>query len=466
MSTNGYSFVGASPHRLLGGYQWAISEPTHVWQSEWQQLAARGQQLWQNDPFAQAMVRAKIFGTHGAAGLQFRSLYQADDVEATSDTERTTRRTIESQIGLASKGYALDSGGLLTRKQIEEAIDVVATVKGDCFAVRRLISGYPTATRWRVIQPERVCNPPGKMNSDILSDGIAKSADGVATGIWIDSSSPDAVGPSRAEDFQFIPWYAPDGTPNVVHKVGLRIPGMDRGVSMFAPLIMLMKQMGGVLDAHVAGKRAQACNPIIVKTQDKELYADADANNATLGPYTSFAPLQVLFAHEEDEVLFQDPKFNGSDFEAFARTNWRLATASWGFPVEVVLAQMGEASLASARAGLDHFNRRCHELQNEHISCVTSVIDESIVREAVAVGSVSVNTTDWRRIMAGKYLRPAKFVTDSQKEATAVLSEIEAGRSRRNAFADRGWDWEAEQEERRQEDGIAADLGQEGSEDA
>lgn len=456
------SFQAAGDHRLLGRASMFIEESRHVWSREFRSLASRAMDLVQNDPFAAAMVGAKLFGTHGASGLHFRSLYQIDDRPETSEGERQVRREIEASIGRASSGTRLDITGLMSRKEFEQSLDWTATVKGDAWAFRRLIPGRRGShwTTWRMTQPERVSNPDGRPNDDSLYEGMEIGPDGDVVAVHVETGTTGPFGYTRDKQWVRIPWVADDGTPNVIHRCGWRLPGMLRGVTMFAPMLLLMKQVSGTVEAHVAGKRAQACHPIIEKTQDEEALAEAERVGARLGPYTSFAPLQVLLTSLESEVVFPQHSFQGDDLKDFLQINYRLLAAAWGLPVEVVLAQMGEASLASARAGLDHFNRRCHELQNEHIVQVTRHIDESIIREDAVRGRLSFQTDDWSRIMTGRYQRPPKFVTDSQKEAGAVKTEVEIGRSRRNAFGDRGWDWEAETEERAQEDRLLAAQGQ------
>ena len=313
-----------------------------------------------------------------------------------------------------------------------------------------------------MVQPERVCNPRGMQNSATLYEGIQLAKSGRRIGIHVATSTRSSYyGPGYGYDSTFIPWVAKDGTPNVIHKTGMMLPGMLRGVSMFAPMLVLMSQLKGITEALVAAKRAQACHSLIVKLGDSEnsqkIMRSLRKDNQ-LGPYAQMKPLSILFTDQDVDVQQFSPKLDGDDVDAFLTTGWKLLAASWKMPIEVVLARMGEASLSSARAGLDHYNRVGHQLQNEHITCVSSVIDESIVREAVLRGWVDAGTDDWTLIMAGKYKRPAKFSTDVLKEAQSVKAEIEAGRAPSMAYSDRGWDWEAEQEQRIQDQEYVAAL--------
>ena len=466
-------FVGASHHRLLGGSApFHISEPLHVWSQEWRQLARRAVSLVYNEPFAQAMLTAKLNGTHGPEGLRFRSRYQDDANPNTSDRERGVRREIEDSLRRASMGTTLDAAGQMTRREMDRALDWMATVKGDGFAIRRWMPGRDLshATAWRLIQPERVSNPDGRPNDDDLYEGL-ELRDGRIVAIHVEEGNMQPFGVLSERSWVRIPWVAPDGTPNVVHRVGYRVPGMRRGVSMYAPMLLLMKQLAGTIEAHVAGKRANACHPMIVQTDDAAELAKAERSGALIGPNTPIGPLSILYTRSDNNVIFPEMKWNGGDLTEFLNVHWKLLASTWGFPVEVVLAQMGEASLSSARAGLDQFNRTVHGMQNEHIEQVSHKMDESVVREDVARGRINAQGDDITRIMAGEYRRPPKYTTDVLKEAQAIQAEIEAGRSPTSAFDDRGWDFEAETEQARMDrdflgsQSMGLEPGQEGAGD-
>lgn len=447
-------FVAATNHRLLGGWPDPIREPLHEWSAEARTLAARGMELWQNDPFAQAMVTARQLALFGAEGLQFRSLYEIDGTALTTAPERDARRQVNDAITRAGMRFGLDAQRCRSRLALEKELDCLACVQGDSFAIRRLVPGRKNAshmTCWRIIPSYRVGNPDNRPSGGNLYEGIELDEEQQPVALHVCKGRLGPFGYAVKMGWERIPWVADDGTPNVIHRVGWRLPGMIRGVSMFAPLILLSRQIAGTVEAHVAGKRAQACQTFIVKTSDPDELAEADRDGAKLGPHTKFQPVTVAYVSNENEVVVPQNKFEGSDLKEFLDANRKPLCAAWGLPIEVVLAMMGEASLASARAGLDHFNRVGRSLQNEHIEQCASLIDESIIREEVAIGRFVPNTSDWSRIMAGDYKRPSKFVTDPIKEAQAVKAEIEIGRAPSMAFSERGWDYESETEQKMQD---------------
>lgn len=445
-------FVGASNHRLFQDWNDWIIEPSHVWASEWQTLAARGVSLVCNDPFAAAMVSAKIRETHGPHGMVLRSTYSEKDGIATSTNERDQRRNIEGAIRRASSGTAQDAGGILSTLEFDRAMDWIATVMGDAWAIWLWKPGRPGASLagcWRIITPDRVTNPDDRPDDDRLQRGCELDADGALVAIWVQLGNVGPFGYIQDRKWMRVPIYHPDtGMRQVMHRVGLRLPGMLRGVSMFAPALLLLRQIQGTVEAHVAGKRAQAIHPIIYFTEDEDELKAATTAKARLGPNAALGPMSVLVAkYGSTDVKFMQSNFQGADLKEFLTTMYRSLTAMWGLPWQVVLCEMGDASLSSARAGLDQNDRTCETFGVEHEQQVSRIRDEAIIREEVARGNLAFGTDDWCEIMAGRYTRPPKYSTDRKKDADTIASLIAAKVSPTRAHALFGFDYEDEAEQ-------------------
>lgn len=424
-------FVGASNHRLFADWQLWLSEPTHVWSREWMALAARGVSLVCNDPFAAAMVNAKIRETHGPRGMMLRSTYSETGGTVTSKDERSKRREIESVIRYASAGTALDASGMLTRLEIEKALDWIATVMGDAWAVwcwKPGRAGARLAGCWRIVTPDRVSNPYGNQDTDRMQRGCELDADGALVAIHVQTGCVGPFGSIEKPNWKRIPIRDPvTGQRIVIHRRGLTIPGMIRGVSMFAPALLLMRQVQGTVEAHVAGKRAQAIHPIIYFTEDEEELKAAAAANAQLGPNAVLGPMSILVAkYGATDVKFMQSNFQGADLKEFLTAMYRSLTAMWGLPWQVVLCEMGDASLASARAGLDQNERTCETYGVESQEQVSRPMDEAIIREAVARGELAFGTDDWAEIMDGRYTRPPRYSTDRLKDANTIKALVDA----------------------------------------
>ncbi len=446
----------ASEQRLLGPAPWTISEPTWDWSRDWARIAARALELVANDPFAAAMVQCKLDSTHGPNGLTPVSLAQLDTSALVSKKDHDVRSVLERGWAQAN-GIGFDAGGLLTRKAFDRQLDWLATVMGEGFAVRMWKPGRlhtPFSTCWRLVRPERVNNPDGKPNGPCIIDGRAvdlyhgfELVDTSPVAIWVETTPMSAPGYYPTRTWERIAWFSDDGTANVVHRVGWREPGHLRGISMFAPMLLLARQLGGTIEAHVTAKRAQACNPVIYYVDNPEAAAKAARADASsvVGPHTKFNPLQVYYAKFGSQVQFTDTKFNGADLEAFLKIGFRVLTSVWQQPIEVVLCQMGESNLASSRASLDQVDRTADVWRGDHIEQAANPFEGATTAEMVKVTKqVKPGPSGLSGLALTRYRRPPKFSTDRLKDANTVEKLIEVGVSPTTALGLFGMDFEDE----------------------
>jgi capsid protein len=446
------TFAAAGSHPLLANFATLSEDQRWVIAAEATSLAARGTWLGCNDPFIAALFAARQQGLLGPHGPRHSSLYDPDPTQAeTSQLTRATRRLISAITAGTWIGRDLDAEGVRTRRELEAAIDHAAWHTGDGIAIRVVRNGR---SRWRLVHRDRVANPPGTVNGPRLRDGFTMNADGAVDGIWVLPGQFNMFQADTKRVPRWIPWTADDGTPNVIHKPGLRLPGMIRGVSELAPIIILERQVSGVLESHVAGKRLQAILSMFIEAEDDTAYKAAVDAGTAFDPAT-FAPDQPLMAWvvpPGTKVQFQELKFNGADLKDYLTFAYKIECATQQMPVDVVLCQMGEASLSASRAGLDQFDRTCQTLNESHIASVSSVIDRVAVADAIAYGLLTLPTDDWSAIMAGKYSRPPKYSTDRQKDANTMATLIKpvaqggCGVSAITVYDQFGFNWEDEQE--------------------
>lgn len=447
------TFDAASNHDLLTNWQtWAKVDEV-VWSEEYGDIAERAQALACNDSFVAALVQAHLLGTIGPIGLRSTSLYDDQrDEAATSEQARRLRRAITSVTDRTWAGRTLDAEKIRTRLDLEVALAWSAFVKGEGFAVR-VQRGKRSA--WRLIDALRIKNPKDEKgaqlpNSARLRDGFQLDADGAVMGVWVVRSKLSAYGTFEDEKAVLVPWYAKDGTPNVIHRVGYRLPGMMRGVSRLAPMVIMARQLAGVLESHVAAKRLQAIHAMIVEAQNPDEYKRAMASGSALGSpkWQVNGPLNVWVKPSGGgDVQFTDPKFNGLDLEAYLKITYKVQCASVQVPVDVVLCQMGEASLSSARAGLDQFDRTCQAEQERHIAEATAPIDRAAIADAAVAGDLLLpDDVVIDDALAAKYARPPKYSTDRLKDAETIAALRAAGVSGTTAFAMFGLVYEDERE--------------------
>ena len=459
MGSSGYSgsYQGASANRLQGGWLGRETDPNWEWLSESTELAARAGDSIRNDTICAALLNTKTMGEQGSRGLKFRSLVELDDdIGTTTDAETELRQAIEREIEAASSGRYLDASGLATRREMETGLSELSATTGECFAIRCWAPGRQGAyasTCWRTVRRDRICNPPGANDGKNLYQGFVLDAYGAPCALWV--APPQRVGVYSYEvsDWTLVNWYDENGIPAVIHRIGKRSPGAYRGVSMFAPILYLAKQVKALIDAYVVAKRVQACHPIFVRCPDPVAAAAKDRAGAVWGPNTVLEPGKTYYVGPEAEIFFPSWSFNGADMQAFLDTLYRNQFASWGLPIDVVLAQLGKTNMAASRSAWLQFYRQSEKWQDDHIEQVSIVLDTNIIQEAILAGRIEMPAgMTIRQLMKGRYIRPARSMPDPLKEAMAVREWKDLGRDLTSLFGESGIDFRDSIAQREEDD--------------
>jgi capsid protein len=459
-------FTGASAHPLLADWFAFYQSQEYTYASEWRTLASRGMALACNDPFIAAMIGQAINLTLGPVGLHLQSLFDSTPEEdGVSDTDLKTRRVITAILEMSWYGKDIDAEGSRTRREMEAILIWMSWAIGEGFAIRTWHSGRST---WRIVMPDRIRNPAMELNTATIRDGFRIDASGRIVGLWVANTNWLQSGPGAADAAPvYVPWFAADGTPNVIHRKGTCLPGMLRGVTRLAPMIILSRQLGSVLESHVAAKRLQAIHGMIVEAETPEEYQQAQATGDALDPFTFQVkgPLGIWVKKSGQTIDLPKTEFSGTDLTAYCVLMYKIQCAAVGMAVDVVLCQLSEASLSSARASLDQVDRWAQTEQEQHIAECAGVIDRVEIADAIATGTMTLSTEKWAQIMAGKYSRPPRFSTDALKDANTVKAMLEAGFSKTSAFARVSGSFEDETELRAAEKvfeaahGVSASTG-------
>jgi capsid protein len=456
-------YEGASINRLTGSSWSYATEPTDDWLFNARELGNRAASLVRNDPVMAALLSSRIVGTFGNRGLVFRSLYQVDESPETTEAERKVRDQVNSWLKRCSQRAWIDAACTMTRLEFESALDGEAAIRGEAFAIRQYRPdriGTPVGTCWQMIRTDRVSNPPGITDGKNYFQGIELDDFGAPMAIWIapPRRAQKYQNAATAAEFIRVPWYADDGTLNVIHRVGSRVPGSPRGVSCFAPNVFLAQQIQKAIEAYVVAKRIQACHPIFIESEDPVAAAAADANGAVFGTNTRLEPGKVYYVGHGSGVHFPSWQFQGADMREFLDTLYRNQFAAWGFPVDVVLADLGKTNMAASRSAWTQFYQRCAILQDEAIAQGTSIIDQAWIREGIVRGEIDADL-DNPHLFDGEYIRPPRPMPDPLKEANAAKAWSEMKRDLSGIFSESGIDFDASMKQRAQDERLMEEQG-------
>lgn len=443
---SGLAYQGAAHNRLFLDFEPQLLDPNDEWWHDAPTLAARSWQLWRDDPYFRALVETSVEAVVGYSGLNFKSLYQEDDRPDTTDREKQVRRDIDSCIRRATAHTRLDAAGQLSYMEMTEATRRSAKVTGDGYAVRTWKPNRPRAyqaTAWRLIDSARVSNPNHAPNSERLFEGHELDADGATIAIHVQRTHPNLT--RYAPEFRWVrvPMFAPDGSRNVVHVRNGSRADQIRGIGMGAPMLLYLRLLQTTTESWALAKRVAAAYAAVIETEDPEAAAKADRYGAKL---TGNVPLKpaMRYYHNHRKVEFTPWRFDGQDYENYRNPLVEAVSAAEGIPYEFVLRRLTKSNLASSRAAMGVFYNYGRREQNKQIPQCELWWIESILREDIARGRLTVGSDDWDEILRGRWLRPPRVMTDPSREADAAEKWVRMGRSYTNIFDEAGLDFETE----------------------
>lgn len=458
---------------------WVPDDPFVDWENEARSAADFAWNLVDTDAHSSALLMAIVRLTLGSEGLRFRSKYQNDQDPSSTTAETFMQRLINREIEKASAGFNLDAGCQLTRHQMETLAVISKAVTGDGFGVRVWNPRRPdakTGSSWRMIGSDRVCNPYGICNwqhpeiqandqngqqrivapeGHVIWEGIELDANHKPFALWY-----KAVGQSRFTHHQIwsrVEYRGPGGVENVIHRFDPLRAGQMRGFSDFASVYVTAKQLKGTAEAHMIGKRAQACHPIWISSSDEKLAAAFARNNAVWGANSRIKPGMVSYLGTDGAVHSPNWSYNGDDFKQHVETMVRAMSAARGIPWQYVLMHIEGVSMASGRIFIDQAQQTGTAMQNAHIAQVTHIIDKVILRESITRRRIPV--TGLQAACEGRYLRPRVADTDRNKSADAALKWWSMGLSPTTIYAESGRDFEEEMRQRKQDMAFLSELG-------
>ncbi len=443
------------PRHLLGDERDAwITDPLVDWTLEGRTLAAYSWNLVQTDPYAAGLLEARVSLILGERGLLFKSKYQEDENSSTTQRELIQRRKINKLV--ASYDNAVNAGAKRSRFDVETTLAISRVVAGESFAVRTWKPNRrytPWATAWRALDPMRVGNPNGFVNwqrviadrenklpampaGHVIWEGIELDKERDPAALWVRTASKTMGEP---DTFQRIEWYSTTGRVNVIHDFKKLRPEQLRGFSEFTPIFRSAKHLKGTAEAHVVGKRAQACHPLFIKSTDPTVAQNFSKSEDALNPKTKLSVGMIGFLGDDGDVITPNYSYQGSDYQMHVETELRAMASAWGLAWQWVLAHVKGVSMASGRIALDRVEATGGKWRKSHTTNVTSVIDQSYLDEAIARGWLDVSL---EAALMSRYLPPRRMSLDRNKETNALETQARMGRDLTGIFAELNLDFE------------------------
>lgn len=150
---------------------------------------------------------------------------------------------------------------------------------------KRILSGARYSTCMEVIDPDRLSNPMGQMDTDTLRAGIELDEDGAPLAYHFRKGHPADIGYNpRAYEWERVPYEGAHGRPIVLHIMDHDRAGQTRGVTRFAPILVAFKQLAQLTDAELSNAVVNSLFAAFIQTgHDPKSIAESFATEVSNG---------------------------------------------------------------------------------------------------------------------------------------------------------------------------------------
>lgn len=321
------------------------------------------------------------------------------------------------------------------------------------FRPRRLDDGLPVPLQLQVLEADHLDSTKhGLMGAGRAILGIGFDALGKRNAYWLFREHP---GDTVATSFESVAVPADE----VMHLYRKQRAGQVRGVTAFAPVVSMARDIADYHEAAIVKARIEACFAGFITSDD------SSAGSVPVGPETkgetgqrvqSLEPGALMRLMPGEEITFAAPT-SSSSFEPFMVHSLQAMAVGAGCTYDQVTGDLRQANYSSLRAGKVEFRRLVEQAQyHAVIPMWCAPARRRFIEAAILAGELP------RR--AGGYpcewMPPANEPIDPLKDLTADILAVRSGRMTIPQFI-AGWgnDPEAQLEEIARINGVLDGFG-------
>lgn len=360
---------------------------------------------------------------------------------------------------------------------------------GEAFAVlpyRMGANGYGTCVH--VIDPARICNPNGVVDSDTMRDGVEIDGYGAPVAYHVRRSHPGDIARPLRDAFVWdrVEKETEWGRPLAVHAFEASRAGMTRGPSPWASVLQSLKQVSDYNDFELQAASLNAVMAAFISTPlDMDQLADSigstDATKAVNSLYEAQAAAQgaaykadpirlkgaqINFLNPGEEVTFTKSEHPNAAFEVFVNAALRNVASAIGLTYEQLTMDWSKVNYSSARAALLEIWRGLTSrktnfahgfMQPIYMGWLEEVFDQRRIKLPAGAVSFEANPVAWAR---AAWIGAGRGWVDPEKEAKAAAIRLATGlTTQESEAAEQGRDWKEDILQRSRELKFAAKHG-------
>lgn len=369
-------------------------------------LRARARSLVQNNPYAKKALDSLVAGVVGE-GIVPESRAQNEKVRKALDAlwgefgqrcDADGRLDIDGLVALAFRTMVQD-GEVLVRLR-----------------PRRPDDGLPVPLQLQVLEIDYLdTSKNGKNGNSAIIAGIERTPLGMVAAYWLFDHHPGDA--SAAGWRSFTSRRVP--AENIIHLYAPERPGQGRGVTRFAPVIALLRDLAVYEDAELARKQNESLLSVIVSGEGAE-FSTGENSAPHMGRLGDLAPGAVLSTNGQHVTVAQPAAVGG--YGEYIRMRLYAAAAGFGVTYEMLTGDLSQVNFSSSRVGLLEFRRSAAQLQwHVLVPRLLSPIWRAFVTAAYTSGKVR------QEDFAVEWTTPKWQYVNPMQDVRADREEIEGG---------------------------------------
>ncbi len=339
-------------------------------------------------------------------------------------------------------------------------------------------------TAVQLIEPDRLGNPGGAPDSEFLRGGVALDQYGAQIGYHVRKRHPgDALLSFGAGDFEteFVPRETVWGRPSMIHAYDPERIGQNRGKSIFAPALEVLKQLSrfrsseldsALLNSIFAATVESPFDPTFlgeaedVNTEAWNGYQSSRMDNARTQPIKLSGGGKIPRLFPGEVLKFHTAGRAAAAFEAFEAATLRHVAAATGLTYEQISRDWSKVNYSSARGAMLQAWQGFYARRERFGTDFATQIYVCWLEEAIDRGDVKLppGAPSFHAALpaytACRWIGPAMPMIDALKEADAIGRRLELGiTTLEHESAAQGRDWEDDMEQQAREMAKRRELG-------
>lgn len=445
---SGYGNYGAShTKKSLLGWLYGGGSAYEDIQINLSTLRQRSRDLYMGVPLATGALKTMRTNVVGS-GLTLKSQIDYEFLNIGEEQARKLEQQIEREFELWADSTACDLERLDNFRGLQQLAFLNWLMSGDVIVLLPTTkrANMPYDLRIRLIEADRLSNPDGNANTNIIG-GVETNETGEVVAYHISNHHPLSMHDIGKTGWQRVEAYgATTGRRNVLHVMNRERIGQRRGVPILAPVIEALKQLGRYTDAELVAAVVSGMFTVFIEKQGVseeagfgEIVPENQQVDAGDENSLELANGAILDLNEGEKANAVNPGRPNTAFDGFVVAICRQIGAALEIPYELLVKNFNASYSASRGALLEAWKMfRMYRTWLADDFC--QPVFEEWMAEAVAKGRIAApgffaNPIIRKAYCTAEWNGPAQGLLNPVQEVTAAKMRVENGFSNRTREA-------------------------------